>query len=138
MLRVLIPVINKDGAIQAARHAVFLFAEHCVSEVELVEVLEPLDQGRVSAFHSHGALRLQEQRAMASALSQTRAILDDGGVPYHWVRVFGPIAQTIATRASEKQSDVVLMDASHLSFIARWWTMAKLWRRMQTPVTMLH
>ena len=43
MLRVLIPVIDKDGALQAARHAVFLFAEHCVSEVEVVEVLDPPD-----------------------------------------------------------------------------------------------
>jgi nucleotide-binding universal stress UspA family protein len=138
MLRVLIPVINKDGALQAARHAVFLFAEHCVSEVELVEVLEPLDEGRASAFHSRGALRLQEKRSMLRALSQTRAILDDGGVPYHWVRAFGPVAQTIAARAAEKQSDIVLMDASHLGFITRWLMMAKLWRRMQTPVTMLH
>jgi nucleotide-binding universal stress UspA family protein len=138
MLRVLIPVIDKDGALQAARHAVFLFAEHCVSEVELVEVLEPPDQGRASAFHSRNLLRSQEKRAMLSALNKTRAVLDDAGVPYHWVRVFGPVAKTIAARAAEKQSDVVLVDASHLGFVARWWMMSKLWRSMQTPVTMLH
>jgi len=138
MLRVLIPVINKEGALQAARHAAFLFAEHCVSEVELIEVLEPPDQGRVSAFHSRSALRLQEKRAMLSALSQTRAILDDAGVPYHWSRVFGPVARTIATRAAEKRSDIVLVDASHLGFLTRWWIMNKLWRSMQTPVTMVH
>jgi len=138
MLRVLIPVITRDGALQAARHAVFLFAEHCVSEVELVEVLEPPDQGRASAFHSRNELRLQEKRAMLSALNKTRAVLDDAGVPYHWVRVFGPVAQTIAARAAEKQSDVVLVDASHLGFVARWWMMNRLWRSMQTPVTMLH
>jgi nucleotide-binding universal stress UspA family protein len=138
MLRVLIPVITTDGALQAARHAVFLFTEHCVSEVELVEVLEPPDQGRASAFHSRNELRLQEKRAMLSALNKTRAVLDDAGVPYHWVRVFGPVAQTIAARAAEKQSDVVLVDASHLGFVARWWMMNRLWRSMQTPVTMLH
>ncbi len=32
-----------DGALQAARHAAFLYAERCVSEVEILEVLEPLD-----------------------------------------------------------------------------------------------
>jgi Universal stress protein family len=138
MLRVLIPVINKEGALQAARHAAFLFAEHCVSEVELIEVLEPPEQGRVSAFHSRRALRLQEKRAMLSALSQTRAILDDAGVPYHWSRVFGPMARTIAARAAEKRSDIVLVDASHLGFLTRWWIMNKLWRSMQTPVTMVH
>jgi nucleotide-binding universal stress UspA family protein len=138
MLRVLIPVINKDGALQAARHAVFLFAEHCVSEVELMEVLESPEQGHASAFHSRGALRLQEKRAMLSALSQTRAILDDAGVPYHWSRVFGPVAGTIAARAAEKRSDIVLVDASHLGFFTRWRVMNKLWRSTQTPVTMVH
>ncbi|MEA3112023.1 MAG: hypothetical protein QOG58_1822 [Caballeronia sp.] len=138
MLRVLIPVINKEGALQAARHAAFLFAEHCVSEVELIEVLEPPDQGRASAFHSRGALRSQEKRAMLSALSQTRAILDDAGVPYRWSRVYGPVAGTIAARAAEKCSDIVLVDASHLGFLTRWWVMNKLWRSMQTPVTMVH
>ncbi|WP_306299785.1 universal stress protein [Caballeronia sordidicola] len=134
----MIPVISKDGAIQAARHAVFLFAEHCVSAVEIVEVLEPLDQGRVNAFHSHGAMRLQSKRAMLSALNETRAILDDGGVPYHWLRVFGPVTQTIAACAAAKQSDIVLMDASQLGFLSRWWMMAKLSRTMRTPVTIVH
>ncbi|MDB5836805.1 MAG: universal stress protein [Caballeronia sp.] len=138
MLRVLIPVINKDGALQAARHAVFLFSEHCVSEVELMEVLESPEQGHASAFHSRGSLRLQEKRAMLSALSQTRAILDDAGVPYHWSRVFGPVAGTIAARAAEKRSDIVLVDASHLGFFTRWRVMNKLWRSTQTPVTMVH
>lgn len=138
MLRVLIPVINKEGALQAARHAAFLYAEHCVSEVELIEVLEPQDQGRASAFHSRGALRLQEKHAMLSALSRTRAILDDAGVPYHWSREFGPMARTVAARAAEKRSDIVLVDASHLSFFTRWRVMNKLWRSMQTPVTMVH
>ncbi|SOE94211.1 Universal stress protein family protein [Burkholderia sp. D7] len=138
MLRVLIPVINKEGALQAARHAAFLYAEHCVSEVELMEVLEPPDQGRASAFHSRGTPRLQEKRAMLSALVQTRAILDDAGVPYHWSRVYGPVAGTIAARAAEKRSDIVLVDASHLGFLTRWWVMNRLWRSMQTPVTMVH
>jgi nucleotide-binding universal stress UspA family protein len=138
MLRVLIPVINKDGALQAARHAAFLFAEHCVSEVELMEVLEPSDQGRASAFYSRGTLRLQEKRAMLSALVQTRAILEDAGVPYHWSRVFGPVARTIAARAAEKRSDIILVDGSHLGFMRRWWVMTRLWQSMQTPVTMVH
>ena len=138
MLRVLIPVTNKNGALQAARHAAFLFAERCVSEVELVEVLEPFEDDRSAAFHSLAALRLHEDRVMSKALNQTRAILDDAGVPYHWTRMVGPAAKIIAARAAEKQSDVVLLDASRLSFITRWWLMAKLWRNVQTPVTVLH
>jgi hypothetical protein len=76
MLRLLIPVVHHEGALKAARHAAFLFAERCVAGGELVEVLEPPEQGRMSAFHSPGALRLQQKRAMLSALKQTCAILD--------------------------------------------------------------
>jgi enoyl-CoA hydratase/carnithine racemase len=77
MLRLLIPVVHHEGALKAARHAAFLLAERCVARGELVEVLEPPEQGRMSAFHSPGALRLQQKRAMLRALKQTCAILDD-------------------------------------------------------------
>jgi nucleotide-binding universal stress UspA family protein len=138
MLRLLIPVIHHDGALQAARHAAFLYTERCVSEVEIVEVLEPLDWGRTSAFHSQGSLRLYEKREMMGALMNTRAILDDAGVPYHWSRAFGPVAETIAARAALQQSDAVIVDASQLGFLTRWWIIAKLWRLTKAPVTMLH
>jgi nucleotide-binding universal stress UspA family protein len=138
MLRLLIPVVDRQGAPQAARHAAFLFLERCVSEIELLEVLEPSEKGRVAAFHSRGALRRQDKRVMLSALTRTRSILDDAGVPYKWKRAFGPVAQTIAARAAENQSDVVLIDASHLGFFRRLGMLAKLWRLSSTPVTMLH
>ena len=108
MLRLLIPV---EGALKAARHAAFLFAERCVAGGELVEDLEPPEQGRMSAFRFPGALRLPQKRATPSALNQACAILDDSRVRYHWTRVFGPVTETIAARAAAKQSDVVIVDA---------------------------
>lgn len=137
MLRLLIPVVHHEGALQAARHAAFLFAERCVAEVELVEVLESPDQRRTTAFHFRSVLRRKQTHAMLSALKQTRAILDDAGVPYHWTRVVGPVAETIAARAAAGQSDAVIVDASQLGFLTRWWILAKLWRLSSTPVTML-
>jgi nucleotide-binding universal stress UspA family protein len=138
MLRLLIPVIHHDGALQAARHAAFLFAERCVSDVELVEVLEAPAWARASAFHSRGPLALYEKRGVLSALTQTRAILDDAGVPYRATQAFGPIAETIAARAAEKQADAVIVDASQLGFLTRWWIISRLLRLTRTPVTMLH
>ncbi len=134
MLRLLIPVVHHEGALQAARHAASLFAERGIAEVELVEVLE---QRGTTPFHSRVTLRLQRERTMSSARKETRAILDDAGVPYHWTRVFGPLAETIAARATARQSDVVIVDASQLEFLTRWWILAKLWRLSPTPVTML-
>jgi hypothetical protein len=138
MLRLLIPVIHHEGALQAARHAAFLHAERCVSEVEIVEVVEPLEWGRAAAFHSRGALALFDKRALFSPMMNTRAILDDAGVPYRWSRALGPVAETIAAHAALQQSDAVIVDASQLSFLTRWWIIARLWRLTKAPVTMLH
>ncbi|MGH8780532.1 universal stress protein [Paraburkholderia sp.] len=138
MLRLLIPIVDREGAVLAARHAAFLFLERCVAEVELLEVLEPVDEGRGVAFHSPAVLRLHEKHAMSSALIQTREILEDAGVPYKWKRVFGHGAKAIADYAQQKQSDVVVIDASHFGLFRRLALLTGLWRLTATPVTMLH
>jgi hypothetical protein len=138
MLRLLIPVVEHHGAVQAARYAAFLYLEHCVSEVELLEVLEPIDEGRAAAFHSRSALRRHEQHVMLDAMIQTRSILEDAGVPYKWKRVFGGSAKAIAAYAAKTQSDVVVIDASHFGFFRRLAMLANLWRLTTAPVTMLH
>jgi len=138
MLKLLIPVVDRKGAIQAARYAAFMFLEHCVAEVELLEVLEPVDQGRAAAFHSRSKLLRHEKSLMHGALVQTRSILEDAGVPYKWKRVFGRGTKAIADYAARTQSDVVVIDASHFGFFRRFAVLAGLWRRTSTPVTMLH
>ena len=138
MLRLLIPVVDHDGAVQAARYAAFLYLDHCVAEVELLEVLEPIEEGRAAAFHSRSALRRHEKHVMLDALIQTRSVLEDAGVPYKWKRVFGKSAKAIAAYAAKTQSDVVVIDASHFGFFRRLSMLANLWRFTTTPVTMLH
>ncbi|WP_028218111.1 universal stress protein [Paraburkholderia oxyphila] len=138
MLKLLIPVLGTKGATEAARHGAFLFSERCVSEVEVIEVLDELAEGRVSAFHSRAELRRAEKERTRDALMQTCAILDDAGVPYTWKRVFGPPERTIATYAARDRADIVVLDASQLGFFHRWTVLARLWRLSTTPVTMLH
>jgi hypothetical protein len=50
MLRLLIPVVHHEGALEAARHAAFLFVERSVAGAELTEVLEP--QSKAECPHS--------------------------------------------------------------------------------------
>jgi len=130
VLKLLIPVLGAKGA--------FLFAERCVSEVEIVEVLDDVTLSRAVAFHSPAMLRRREKEAALDALMQTRAILDDAGVPYTWKRVFGPAERTIAQCAAKGHADIVVLDASHLGFFHKWTVLARLWRLTSTPVTMLH
>lgn len=138
MLKLMIPIFNGGGAPEAARHAAFLFAERCVSEVELIEVLKDANQGRAAAFHSAGDLRRREIGSMRDALATTRTILEDAGVPYTFKRVFGPAERTIAEHAASDHADIVVLDAGRLGFFRRWGTFARLWRLCSKPVTMIH
>lgn len=137
MLKLLIPIISRHGALEAARHGAFLFAERCVSEVEIVEVLDEIDHDRSAAFHSMADLRISEKQAMRDALLQTRAILDDAGVPYTWKRVFGQPERIIAAYAERDHADIVVLDASRLGFFRKWGVLARLRRLTHTPVTLL-
>lgn len=138
MLKLMIPVLYGGGAPEAARHAAFLFAERCVSEVELIEVLDDANQGRAAAFHSPGDLRRREMWSVRDALTTTRTILEDAGVPYTFKRVFGPPERTIAEHAASDHADIVVLDAGRLGFFRRWGTFARLWRLCSKPVTMIH
>ncbi|SAK82216.1 UspA family protein [Caballeronia calidae] len=138
MLKLLIPVICPAGAPEAARHAAFLFSENCVSQVELVEVLEEMGQGRAAAFRSRAQWRRREKLIMRDALALTRAVLDDAGVPYTWKRVFGPPERTIAAYANAGRADVVVLDAGGLGRVRKWSMFVRLWRLSSKPITVLH
>jgi nucleotide-binding universal stress UspA family protein len=138
VLKLMIPILSRGGAPEAARHAVFLFAERCVSEVELIEVLDEAGEGRAAAFHSRSSLRRREKYAMRDALMRTLAILDDGGVPYRFKRVFGKPERTIAEHAASVHADMVVLDAGSLGVFQRWGTFVRLWRLCSQPVTMIH
>ncbi|KAA1010817.1 universal stress protein [Paraburkholderia panacisoli] len=138
MIRMLIPVLDHRGAVEAARYAASMFLERGVTEVELVEVLEPVDQGRTAAFHTRSALVRREKRAMLKALIDARNILEDAGVPYRWKRIFGRWTKAIADYAAITQPDVMVIDVSHMGFFRRLIMFTSLSRRTVTPVTLVH
>jgi nucleotide-binding universal stress UspA family protein len=75
---------------------------------------------------------------MLKALIDARTILEEAGVPYHWKRVFGHSTKAVAAYAATSRPDVMVIDASHMSFFRRLAMLASLSRRTATPVTMVH
>jgi nucleotide-binding universal stress UspA family protein len=137
MLKLLIPVICQAGALEAARHAAFLFAQKCVAHVEVIEILDDPAESRAVAFHSRSALRRQEKQLMREALTKTCAVLEDAGVPYTWRRIFGSAEKSIADHAN-RGADVVVLDASCIGLLRRWLMLVRLWRLTRKPLTVLH
>jgi hypothetical protein len=137
MLKLLIPVICQSGALEAARHAAFLFAEQCVAHVEVIEILDDPAESRAVAFHSRAALRRQEKQFMREALTKTCAVLEDAGVPYTWKRIFGSAEKSIADHAN-RGADVVVLDTSCIGLLRKWLMLARLWHLTRKPLTVLH
>lgn len=109
MLRVLVPVNGSAHALDAVRHAAFMFRDRCVSEVVLLNVQPPLEFGRASAFHSLAALRKLEETSGEAALRDARSILDDAGARYVAQIRVGDVAQTIAQAAAANDCDAIVM-----------------------------
>ncbi len=130
VLKLLIPVIDRHGAAEAARHSAFLFAERGMVEVEVVETIQ-----RTAA--SNGA-RKRWQRHGRDMLDATCAILKDAGVPYRLRHAPGPAERSIAACVECGGADIVLVDASHLGFLRKWMMLARLRRLCSVPVTLLH
>ncbi|WP_321937704.1 universal stress protein [Paraburkholderia sp. J8-2] len=138
MLKILIPIFDRRGAAEAARHSAFLFAEHCVAEVEIVEVLEDVTIERTSAFWSEDELREKSQRYLSHALGETCAILADAGVPYTASYMCGPFVRSVSRCVERGHADIVVVDASHLGMLSKLGMLVKLWRLRTTPVTLLN
>ena len=109
MLKLLVPVNGSRHALDAVRHAAFLYRDRCASNIVLLNVQEPIEGGRASAYHRLETLRKLEEQSGEEALRQARSILDDAGASYVAEVKVGPVAQTIAQAAAANECDMIVM-----------------------------
>lgn len=111
MLKLLVPVGHSPRALQAVRHAAFLYRERCASEVLLVNVQPPLGGSRGDAFHTHRELDQIGRAAATHDLADAIAILRDAGVLHSVTMQFGATADAIARCALEHGCDEIVVTA---------------------------
>ncbi len=140
MLTILVPVDGSECALCAVRHAAFLFREHSVTKVVLLNVQEPLEMGRAAAFHSLSELRKLERQEGEQALQRACEILDDSGVNYDAQIGVGSLARTIVRAATANQCDGIIMGTtarSYLGALLGGGLAGKVVRRAGVPVTLV-
>ncbi len=140
MLRVLVPVNGSQHALDAVRHAAFLYRDHCVSEVVLLNVQEPLEFGRAGAFHSVETLHKLEAAEGEAALREARRILDDAGASYKAQIRFGNVAEMIAQAAAANDCDAIVMGSAARSPIGGLFSgrlSKRLLKMSRVPVTLV-
>jgi nucleotide-binding universal stress UspA family protein len=111
MLKLLVPVGHSPRALQAVRHATFLYRERCASEIVLINVQPPLESTRLEAYHPLSRLRQIEQDFAEAELAKAVQVLRDAGVKYSVVMKVGPVADTIAAAAAETGCDEIVVVA---------------------------
>jgi len=118
MQKLLVAVNGSKHSLDAVRHAARLCLDHCASDLVLLNVQEPLEHGRSSAFYSRSSLHEMEQRNGEAVLERARRILDDAGVDYVAAIKVGPIATTIAEAAVGNHCDTIVMGTAGRTRIA--------------------
>ncbi len=108
-MRILLPVDGSEHSERVARHAILLAKNSTACEILLLNVQPPVD-----ALEVLGHMPLREIEAMqetrgGDALAPARALLDAAGVAYEPMVVLGPVAETIARIASERQCDGIVI-----------------------------
>ncbi|WP_186182679.1 universal stress protein [Burkholderia gladioli] len=144
MLKLLVPVGHSPRALQAVRHAAFLYRERCASEVVLVNVQPPLGGSRADAFHTHRELDEIGRAAAEHDLAAAITILRDAGAHYSLTMKFGATADAIARCALEHRCDEIVLTAPRrnpLHWLARVFGLGlhdRLLRLTKLPVTAVH
>ncbi|MFJ4288553.1 universal stress protein [Cupriavidus sp. NPDC089707] len=141
MIKLLVVVDGSDSSLWAVRHAAFLYREGSVSQVVLLNVQAPMDQGRVCAYHSLARLREHERQRGEAALARPSTILDDSGVDYVAQIGVGSTASTILNAARVCQCDGIVLGLSAWSralALAGTGTPARIMRRSRVPVTLVN
>ncbi|UIF87610.1 universal stress protein [Cupriavidus sp. UYPR2.512] len=141
MIKLLVVVDGSDSSLWAVRHAAFLYRERSVSQIVLLNVQAPIENGRAAGYHSLAKLREREREDGEAALASAAEILEDSGVKYVAQIGIGSPANTILNAAQACQCDGIVLGLSAWSRVLALigaGTPAKTMRRSPVPVTLIN
>ena len=110
MYKMLVPVDGSDNAMRAVEYAVRAAKDHKSASIHLLTVHpEPMVYGAVTVYIDREKLTALYREQGEALLKRAAAAAATSGVPCTQEMVFGDVAPTIAQRADELGSDVIVM-----------------------------
>lgn len=108
-MKILLPVDGSEHSDRVARHVVQL-ANSCADyEIVMLNVQAPIDAPEVRGHMPAREIEAMQETRGGDAMASARALLDAAGISYVPELAIGPVAETIARIARERQSDAIVM-----------------------------
>jgi len=117
-MRILLPVDGSEHSEHIARHAILLARHGATSEIVLLNVQVPIDAPEVLGHMPQSEIEAMQQTRGGDAMASARALLDAANVTYVPEVVIGPVAESIARVARERQCDAIVMGLHGTSKLA--------------------
>ena len=108
-MRILLPVDGSEHSERVARHAILLAKNSIACEILLLNVQPPIDAPEVLGHMPQREIEAMQEARGGDALAPARALLDTAGVAYEPQVALGPVAETIARIANERQCDAIVI-----------------------------
>ncbi len=108
-MKILLPVDGSEHSERVARHAILLAKNSTACEILLLNVQPPIDAPEVLGHMPLCEIEAMQETRGGDALGPARALLDAAGVAYEPQVALGPVAETIARIAKERQCDAIVM-----------------------------
>jgi nucleotide-binding universal stress UspA family protein len=108
-MRILLPVDGSEHSERVARHAILLAKNSTACEILLLNVQPPIDAPEVLGHMPLREIEAMQETRGGDALAPARALFDAAGVAYEPLVALGPVAETIARIASERQCDGIVI-----------------------------
>lgn len=118
MRKALVPVDGSSNADRAVRHAAALAAINPAMEIVLLNVQTPVDDWGARSFLKSEEIEAMEESRGGDTLQTARALFDVAGVRYSPLVLIGPVAETIAKTAHERNCDGIVMGTRGLGAVA--------------------
>lgn len=110
MYKILVPVDGSDNAQRAVQFAAQAAKDHKSASIHLFTVHpEPMAYGAVTVYIDRDKLKEVYREQGEALLKRAAAAVTTSGVPCTQEMVFGDVAPSIAQRADELESDVIVM-----------------------------
>jgi len=140
MFRILVPIDGSSNSLRALNYALGKPGQLPEAEIHLLNVQPPIISGTVHLFISKATVDSYYREEGEKALRQATEIMEKSGLQYVSYMDVGPVAETVARYATEKQCGLIVMGTRGQNAMSRFMlgsVTIKVLQMIDVPITLI-